>query len=149
MAETKDARRGAGADLRFGQPGQHSTAPKCEIQAAARAIGAGLLILPDAMDMSRILRRSLDRPQGLWLAASAIMALPADIAEELAEATLHDLRAGPPTPPFDGLRNEARGWASFASPGEVKAYFAACWQRLPDRDRRGFLRAVRQKRRAA
>jgi len=83
------------------------------------------------------------------LAASAILALPPDAAEQLAGAVLHDLRAGPPVPPFLSVRDEARDWAMFASPAELRAYLAASWSRLPDSDRRGFMRAVRQKKRMA
>ena len=81
--------------------------------------------------------------------AAALRSLPPDAAEELAETTLHDLREGVPVPPFFSLRDEARNWASLASPGELKAYLSAIWGRLPEAERQGFLRAVRPKRRAA
>ena len=81
--------------------------------------------------------------------AAALRSLPPDAAEELAETTLHDLREGVPVPPFFSLRDEARNWASLASPGELKAYLGAIWGRLPEAERQGFLRAARPKRRAA
>ncbi len=81
--------------------------------------------------------------------AAALRSLPPDVAEELAEAVLHDLREGEPVPPFTSLRDEARDWATFASPGELKAYFSAIWNRLPEAERAKFLSAVRPKRRAA
>ena len=81
--------------------------------------------------------------------ADALRSLPPDAAEELAEAALADLREGVPVPPFITLRDEARNWASLASPGELKAYLAAIWGRLPATERQGFLGAVRPKRRAA
>jgi len=118
-------------------------------QAAGRAISAGLVCLADACDMAFILRRRLDLPERIWLAASAMMSLPPDDVEVLAEAVLHDLRAGPPTVTFWSVRDEARDWATFASPGELRTYLTACWHRLPDRDRRGFLRAARSKARAS
>ena len=114
-------------------------------QAACRAIEAGFIALPDACDAAFILRRRLDLPQRVWLGASAMMALDAEDAEALAEAVLDDIRAGAPPVWFWSLRDEAREWAFFASPGEVKTYFSACWHRLPDRDQRGFLRAARSK----
>ncbi len=81
--------------------------------------------------------------------AAALRSLAPDVAEELAEAALADLREGVPVPPFFSLRDEARNWASLASPGELKAYLGAIWGRLPEAERQGFLRAARPKRRAA
>ncbi len=81
--------------------------------------------------------------------AAALRSLPPDAAEELAEAALHDLREGEPVPPFTSLRDEARDWATFASPGELKAYLGAIWGRLPEAERQSFMSAVRPKRRAA
>ena len=118
-------------------------------QAAARAIEAGLVCLPDACDMAFILRRRLDLPERIWLAASSLLSLPPGDAEQLSEAVLHDLRAGSPIPPFTTLRQEARDWAAFASPGELRAYLGACWNRLGASERQGFLRAARPVRRAA
>ena len=124
-------------------------APKIDPQAAARAIGAGLICLPDACDMAFILRRRLGLPERIWLAISSLLALPPDDAEELAEAALHDLRAGPPIPPFMSIRDAAMSWATFASRGELRAYLGAIWGRLPDAERTSFLGAARPKRRAA
>ena len=90
-----------------------------------------------------------DKTRRVAEAAAALRSLSRDDAEELAEAVLHDLREGEPVPPFDELRTEARDWAAFASPGELKAYLGAIWGRLPEAERQGFLRAVRPKRRAA
>jgi hypothetical protein len=109
-------------------------------QAACRAIEAGLVYLPDACDMAFILRRRLDLRQRTWLAASAMLALPADTAEQLSEAVLHDLRAGPPVPPFMSIREAAMSWAAFASRPEKCHYLAAVWDRLSDNDRTRFLR---------
>jgi hypothetical protein len=109
-------------------------------QAACRAIEAGLIALPDACDTAFILRRRLDLRERLWLAASSIMALPADTAEQLAEAVLHDLRAGPPAPPFMSIRDAAMSWAAFASRPEKCHYLAAIWDKLPDNDQTRFIR---------
>ena len=109
-------------------------------QAAARAIGAGLICLPDACDMAFILRRRLDLPERIWLAASALLSMPPDEAEELCEAALHDLRAGSPPVTFWSLRDEARDWAFFASRAERCHYLAAAWGEISPDDRRRFLR---------
>ena len=109
------------------------------MQAAVCAIGAGLICQPDVCDTSVILRR-LDLPARIWLAASALLSLPPDEAEELAEAALHDLRAGEPIPPFTGLRDESQSWAMLASRAERCHYLAAAWGELSPDDRRRFLR---------
>ncbi len=116
------------------------TRPTFDTQAAARAIEAGLVCLPDACDLAVILRRRLDLPERIWLAASSLLALPPDTAEELAEAVLHDLRAGPPLVTFWSVRDEARDWAFFASRGERCHYLAAAWGEISPDDRRRFLR---------
>jgi hypothetical protein len=108
-------------------------------QAACRAIEAGLVYLPDACNLAAILR-PLDHAQRLWLGASSMLALPADTAEQLSEAVLHDLRAGPPPVTFWSLRDEAISWAAFASRSEKCHYLAAIWGQLSDDDRGRFLR---------
>ncbi len=115
-------------------------APKIDPQAAARAIGAGLICLPDACDMAFILSSRLDLPKRIWLGTSALLSLPPDTAEELAEAVLHDLGAGPPPVTFCNLRDEALSWAMFASRAERCHYLAAAWRELSPDDRRRFLR---------
>ncbi len=92
---------------------------------------------------------TMDTARQVADAAAALRSLPPEVAEELAEATVADLRTGEPIPPFDGLRTEARDWATFASRGELKAYLGAIWGRLPEAERQSFLSAVRPKRRAA
>jgi len=128
---------------------------------AARALVCALQILPVAGEpghpspgrlaaqLAYIFRARLDPMEQLCLASAGMMALNPDTAEALAEATLYDARRGTPVPPFDGLRTEARDWAAFASPGEGRAYLAACWNRLSEAERQGFLRATSQKQKAA
>ena len=145
----QNARRSGAGAAQAQKPGRHHTAPTTNTQAAVRAIGAGLVYLPHPTDLTFILHQRLDLPERIWLAISSLLSMPPDDAEELAEAALHDLRVGEPVPPFDELRTEARDWAAFASPGELKAYLGAIWGRLPEAERQGFLRAARPKRRAA
>ena len=109
-------------------------------QAAVRAIGAGLVYLPHPTDLAFILHQRLDLPERIWLAISSLLSLPPDEAEEVAEATLHDLRAGPPVVWFWSLRDEARDWAFFASRAERCHYLAAAWGQISPDDRRRFLR---------
>ena len=109
-------------------------------QAAVRAVAAGLVYLPHPTDLAFILRRRLDLPRLIWLTTSTLTSLPPDEAEELAEAVLHDLRAGPPIPPFMSIRDEARDWAMFASRAERCHYLEAAWGQLSPDDRCRFLR---------
>jgi len=145
----QNARRSGAGAAQAQKPGRHHTAPTTNTQAAVRAIGAGLVYLPHPTDLAFILHQRLDLPERIWLAISSLLSLPPDDAEELAECVLCDLRAGPPLVTFWSVRDDAREWAMFASPAELRAYMAACWQRLSEADRKGFLRAARPKRRAA
>lgn len=97
--------------------------------------------------LGSILAMRLDRPQRIVLAAGALHALDPDLREDVAEAVLDDLRAGPPVVPLLDVRAEAREWAAWASRGELRAYMGAIWNRLAEADRADFLRTV--KRRAA
>ena len=122
------------------------------IQRVANAIGTALELVPAcgqpghrtptrlALDLVDCLRSTLTHEQRLTIAAAAMFALPPDTAEELAEATLHDLRAGPPTVWFWSLRDESLSWAMFASRAERCHYLAAAWGQLSPDDRRRFLR---------
>ncbi len=65
------------------------------------------------------------------------------------QAALAYAHAGPPVPPFVEVREEARDWAAFASPGELRAYLSASWNRLPEVERARFLSAARPKQRRA
>ena len=102
-----------------------------------------------AAGLASIFRKRFGPCERLTVASAAMMALDLDAAEELAEATLCDLRAGPPMVTFMDVREDGRDWARFASPGELKTYFGAIWNRLPGAERASFLSAVRPKRRAA
>ena len=111
-----------------------------DMQAACRAIEAGLTCLPDACDMAFILRRRLDLPERIWLGASSMMTLTADTAEQLSEAVLHDLRAGEPVAPFTSIRDAAASWTTYASRAECCHYLAAIWGELHHDDRQRFIR---------
>jgi hypothetical protein len=102
-----------------------------------------------AAGLAGIYIKNLGPNERLFLATVAMLALDRDVAEELAETTLGDVRVGRPVPPFTMLREEARNWAALASPGEQRAYMAACWTHLPEAERKSFLSAARPKRRMA
>jgi len=73
-------------------------------------------------------------------AAFAVAAIQTLDDDEVEAVLLH----GAPRPVFDNMREEARLWASWASGAELRAYLAAIWGRLPDRDRAGFLTQCRR-----
>jgi hypothetical protein len=87
-------------------------------------------------------------------AIRALSALGAAIAEAcdqapdwavagLLAAAAADLSRGAPLPPLGAVEAEARDWASWATLQEVRAYHAACWDRLSQRQRAAFLDAKR------
>jgi hypothetical protein len=75
---------GAGFSKPDGLEDQHSQIDRH--RQAARAIGNGLLVLPGPCDLAVILRHRLTRRRRTWLAVSATMSLPEDLAERLAWA---------------------------------------------------------------
>ena len=79
-------------------------------------------------------------------AAEALLAAiyachPADAAF-IMEDRLRALGAGQPVPPLFGLMTEARDWASFASPSELKAYAVTSFERMAPAVQRDFLSHV-------
>lgn len=89
-----------------------------------------------------ILQDHLDRDERGWLLmVTAQAAEPIDL-EALAIAIVES--AGPPVPALSDIRAEARDWAGWASSPEIRAYLAACWHRLPKKDRASFLKAARK-----
>lgn len=95
-------------------------------------------------DLAFVLRARLGPVERGGLAIASLWALDADEVEHLAATALANIRAGEPVPPFLSPRDEARDWAAWASPAEHRAYLGACWHRLPDKDRSGFLKAARK-----
>jgi len=91
----------------------------------------------------------LGSSERLTLAGAALLSLERGSLEKLAEAALHDVRTGPPIPPFATLREEARNWVALAAPGELRAYFSAIWAVMPEVERIRFLKAVRFNQRTA
>lgn len=58
------------------------------------------------------------------------------------ETIFEALRPGEPIPPFMSIMSEARGWASWASRAERKAYLWACWEHLAPADKAAFIAHV-------
>ena len=88
-------------------------------------------------------RGLLGRPTRKWIMIEAPDAWrDRVVGREVELLALYDTRQGAPVPPFTGLRDEARDLASFASQDEVRAYLAACWNRLPEAEQASFRRAA-------
>lgn len=78
--------------------------------------------------------------------ATALRALidrcdPSDAALILSDA-LERMRLGAPIPPLMSAMDEARSWAEWATPFELKAYCLACYNAMPPKDQAGFLAYV-------
>ncbi len=72
--------------------------------------------------------------------ADAAAECPADIRARLLERLLEAYRPAWPQVPFlGGLMEEARFWADMASRAELKAYALACWEAMPEADRKAFI----------
>lgn len=115
MAQTENARREPGASQCLAACEAQNTPTDRAAQHAGRAIAAGLVCLPDARDLAGILRRRLDRPKRIWLAASSLMSLPPDAAETLAIATLTDLEAWRLTPHEREVTRQRAAWRAHCS----------------------------------
>jgi len=104
-------------------------------------------------DLALLCRARLKPAERLRRATAYMMSLPALEAEWLARITLEEITAsrldwrepaGPPVPAFWNYRDEARNWCALACTAELKAYFAAIWQQLPEADRASFLCEIRR-----
>ena len=81
-------------------------------------------------------------------AATALCSAIADCDREdaviILTAALADLSIGSPLPLFMAAMDDARWWASFAAPHELKAYLLACFDAVRPEVRRAFLDYVQQ-----
>lgn len=73
------------------------------------------------------------------LAAAALDAADDEEVFAVFETVMSKRLASAPLPPWLDIEGEAREWAGFASLPELRAYLAACFQRLPQRERAAFL----------
>lgn len=79
----------------------------------------------------------------------AVVGLPPEDRLPLLEIAVDHFRAAEPIPPLFSYMQEARSWASLACRGELKAYCAACWERLSPEDQSAFRTFITQERAAA
>ena len=76
---------------------------------------------------------------------SAIAICEREDAVVILTAALADLSSGAPLPLFTAALDEARWWASFTTPHELKAYLLACFEALNPEVRVAFLRYVQKR----
>lgn len=102
--------------------------------ALAGATGANVQTIAERAD------DTLKRLSAARTLADATAACPPDDRVPFLERLLDELRPGWPIPAFMGrVMAEARFWADMASRAELKAYAAACVERMPSDDRAAFL----------
>ena len=107
-----------------------------------KALG-GALTLGGDLDawsrVARILYEGLSPSERAWLLHAVLNVTEPDDAFEIAEACLSTFVEGPPLPVLDEIEDSARWWADTASLPELRAWLAACFVRLPARDRAEFV----------
>ena len=85
------------------------------------------------------------RAEAATALAWAIANCDREDAVVLLTAALADLSSGAPLPLFTAAMDEARWWASFAAPHELKAYMLACFEAMNPEVRAAFLRYVQKR----
>lgn len=75
-----------------------------------------------------------------FMAAVLLATLDLDMVEDIAATAVG--AAGDPLPPFLGGMADARAWAEWASPAEIKAYGLACFEAMAPKDQAGFYRHI-------
>lgn len=89
---------------------------------------------------STVCRARLTLCERAGLAVAALRSMPDDCALETAAAALGAI--GSPAPAFLGGMDDARTWASWASPEELKAYALAAFEAMPKKEQNAFFRHI-------
>jgi hypothetical protein len=108
-------------------------------------VGSALTLETDTDAWRAVTEVSMVRLSPMERANLALACLDATADEEffdIVDAMVPARMTGSPLPSLLDAENEARWWASVASPSEVKAWLVACYARLPLQERRGFLDAA-------
>ena len=95
--------------------------------------------------LSTVLRARLSPFERGCLAAAALDAADVEEVYAIVETVMTKRLAGAPLPAWLDIEGEARGWADLASLPELRAYLAACFQRLPEKERAAFLSAANRR----
>lgn len=109
---------------------------------ASRMLGFTLVQgSPDAWGpFSTVCRARLTLRERAGLAVAALRSMPDDCALETAAAALGAV--GSPAPAFLGGMDDARTWAAWASPAELKAYALAAFEAMSQKDQSAFFRHI-------
>ena len=91
-----------------------------------------------------ICKEFLRRAEAATVLCRAIADCDRDDAVVILSAALADLSMGSPLPLFSSAMDDARWWASFAAPHELKAYLLACFEVMRHEDRSAFLGYVQR-----
>jgi hypothetical protein len=118
---------------------------KARHRSVVTMVGSALTLETDTDAWRAVTEVLLVRLSPLERANLAVVCLNATDDEEffeIVETRIPSRSAGAPLPPLLDAEDEARWWASVASPSEVKAWLLACFAQLPIRERRAFLHAA-------
>ena len=115
---------------------------KPEHKRMSRALGYALTLGDPVAwgGFSALCRARLTVIERASLAVAALRSLPDDFALDTSAAALGATSA--PLPAFLGGMEDARSWASWASPSELKAYALACFEAMPPKDQAAFFRHI-------
>lgn len=108
----------------------------------SRVLGYTLMAgVPEAWGgFSTVCRARLTVCERAGMAVAALGSLPDEYALDACAAALGSM--GSPSPPFLGGMGDARWWASYATPQELKAYALACFEAMTPQDQAAFFRHI-------
>ena len=112
---------------------------------AVDMIGYALTLRDDVgiwIDLATVLECRLTPYERCMLLVSVTKSCDPDDALEVFGQAASEWLCGPPLPVFDDIDADARWWADLATIPELKAWLAAVFVRLPERDRQEFLAAA-------
>jgi len=95
--------------------------------------------------LTTVLKARLSPFERVCLAATVLDAAEDDQFWQVIESAVPSRLAGQPLPLFLDLEAEARWWADFASPAELRAWLTACFVRLPKSEQTSFLTTAKRR----
>lgn len=97
------------------------------------------------LGLSMVLQARLSAYERACLLTSVTHACDSDLLFDVMEAIVPIRLAGAPLPVFLSIEEDACWWADLGSPAERKAWITACFLRLSDKDKAGFLAAAQRR----
>lgn len=95
--------------------------------------------------LETVLRVRLTPYERACLLTSLAAATDTDLLVEVLEAIVQARSAGAPMPVFSAIKEDARWWADIAALPELRAWIAACFNRLPATEQAAFIDAARRR----